>query len=196
MGWFILEHCKLKMVSGHFIDFLTGSGVYLYINPWREEKAIAPNRGCISYVCYCICLGKTSSADLELLPLMQLSYRRSSGNAISDYLHASPEILQGGIGSSEVKVEDFWAKTETEQVLVLLIVGLCTVILTVLIVFLQEMAEVRHSAHNRHRERGLDRPCHIPGHIPLWSWGYRSCSCTCKRWWASCKAAFVTNNYV
>lgn len=41
--------------------------------------------------------------------------------------------------------------------------------LAVLIVFLQEMAEVRRSAHNHHRERGLDRPFHIPGHILLWS---------------------------
>jgi len=38
-------------------------------------------------------LGKTTSVNLELLPLMQLSYRRSSGNAISGYLQTSQSWL-------------------------------------------------------------------------------------------------------
>jgi len=39
---------------------------------------------------------KIASLNLELLTVMQLSYRRSLGTAVPGYLHTSPAILQGG----------------------------------------------------------------------------------------------------
>lgn len=116
------DQCRLNMVSDHSINFLIGSKSYLYIDPWRKGKARAANRGWIFI--YAIC---SVNSDLELLPFMQLPYGRSSGNAISGYLHTSPEILQRGIGFSEIRVE-YWIQKWEQVVQGLFIVGYCTAI--------------------------------------------------------------------
>jgi len=69
---------------------------------------------------------KIASLNLELLTVMQLSYRRSLGTAFLGYLHTSPAILQGG----------YWFRDKNRilkpqcnlAVQSLLIVGFCTVL--------------------------------------------------------------------